>query len=88
VELVQDFLTPSNLESGRVEWHLESLSLEEYRTGLQPNSHCALTDALPQVTIQVPAQLPLVRADGDWLVEVLSKLLTLANSTPAPEGHH
>jgi len=25
----------------------------------------------PQVTIQVPAQLPLVRADGDWLVEVL-----------------
>jgi len=35
----------------------------------------ALTDALPQVTIQVPAQLPLVRADGDWLVEVLSKLL-------------
>jgi len=25
-KLVQDFLTLSNLESGRVEWHLESLS--------------------------------------------------------------
>jgi len=55
-KLVQDFLTLSNLESGRVEWHLESLSLEEcIELAFSRIRTRALTDALPQVTIQVPA---------------------------------
>ena len=84
-KLVQDFLTLSNLESGRVEWHLESLSLEEcIELALCRIRARALTQALPQVTTQLPDQLPLVRADGDWLVEVLSKLLDNAcKFTPA-----
>jgi DICT domain-containing protein/signal transduction histidine kinase len=86
-KLVQDFLTLSNLESGRVEWHLESLSLEEcIELALSRIRTRALTDALPQVTIQVPAQLPLVRADGDWLVEVLSKLLDNACKFTPTQG--
>ena len=84
-KLVQDFLTLSNLESGRVEWHLESLSLEEcIELALCRIRARASTEALPQVTTQLPDQLPLVRADGDWLVEVLSKLLDNAcKFTPA-----
>ena len=84
-KLVQDFLTLSNLESGRVEWHLESLSLEEcIELALCRIRARASTEALPQVTTQVPEQLPLVSADGDWLVEVLSKLLDNAcKFTPA-----
>lgn len=75
-KLVQDFLTLSNLESGRVEWHLESLSLEEcVELALSRISSRSSIEALPEITTQVPRQLPLVRVDGDWLVEVLAKLL-------------
>jgi len=75
-KLVQDLLTLSNLESGRVEWHPESLPLEEcVDLALSRIRSRASTPALPQIITQVPQQLPLVRADGDWLVEVLSKLL-------------
>ncbi len=84
-QLVQDFLTLSNLESGRVEWHVESLPLEEcVDLALSRIRVRASTTALPQITTQVPKHLPLVRADGDWLVEVLSKLLDNAcKFTPA-----
>ena len=86
-KLVQDFLTLSNLESGRVEWHPESLSLEECielatsRIRLRSKS-----EAVPKITTKVPRQLPLVRADGDWLVEVLSKLLDNACKFTPPQG--
>lgn len=75
-KLVQDFLTLSNLESGRVQWHPESLPLEEcVELALSRIRTRSSTEALPEITTQVPKDLPLVRADGDWLVEVLSKLL-------------
>lgn len=84
-KLVQDLLTLSNLESGRVEWHPESLPLEEcVELALSRIRARTSIEALPQITAQVPEQLPLVRADGDWLVEVLSKLLDNAcKFTPA-----
>ncbi|MCT7968267.1 ATP-binding protein [Laspinema sp. D1] len=76
--LVQDFLTLSRLESGRVEWNTEvlplheclSLAISSVRT--RANSEAG---ALPTLTLEVPEDLPLVRADGEWLVEVLSKLI-------------
>ncbi len=75
-KLVQDFLTLSQLESGRVQWHPEPLSLEECidlaLSGL--NSRRYDRD-LPKITIDIPEDLPFVRADGEWLVEVLTKLL-------------
>lgn len=84
-KLIQDFLTLSNLESGRIQWHLESLPLEECislaisRTRTRIN-----TEDLPEIAIQIPQELPLVRVDGDWLVEVISKLLDNAcKFTPA-----
>ena len=86
-KLVQDFLTLSNLESGRVEWHLESLPLEEcVELALSRIRTRASSETLPQITTQVPKALPLVRVDGDWLVEVISKLLDNACKFTPPQG--
>ncbi|BAU07843.1 DICT sensory domain-containing protein [Fischerella sp. NIES-3754] len=87
-KLIQDFLTLSNLESGRVEWHPESLTLQEcvdlalsrLRTRL------AGDERLPQITTELASNLPLVRADGDWLVEVLAKLVDNACKFTPPDG--
>ncbi|PSN17413.1 histidine kinase, partial [filamentous cyanobacterium CCP5] len=77
--LVQDFLTLSRLESGRIEWNLESLSLEECidlsLSSIHAQQH---QDTYPDITVELPPRLPLVRADGEWLVEVLVKLLNNA----------
>lgn len=75
-KLVQDFLTLSQLESGTVEWNPEplliqeciDLSLSHIRSRQQQQSQ-------PQISNLVRDDLPLVQADGEWLVEVLSKLL-------------
>jgi len=75
-KLVQDFLTLSQLESGRIEWHVEALSLEEcVDLALSSLRARQRNESLPLIKTQVPGSLPLVRADGEWLVEVLSKLL-------------
>ncbi|NJL62900.1 MAG: GAF domain-containing protein [Methylacidiphilales bacterium] len=75
-KLVQDFLTLSNLESGRVEWHPESLSLQECidLSLSRARSRFTMEDS-PEIKTEIAKNLPLVRADGDWLVEVLSKLI-------------
>ena len=77
-KLVQDFLTLSRLESQRVEWNLESLSLREcIDLALSSLRWQNTADAAPAMRIktQLPDDLPFVRADGEWIVEVLSKLL-------------
>lgn len=75
-ELVQDFLTLSRLESGRVEWNLESLSIRECvdlaLSSINAHKNGASS---PSIKVKIPKQIPLVRADGEWLVEVLVKLL-------------
>jgi DICT domain-containing protein/signal transduction histidine kinase len=75
-KLVQDFLTLSQLESGRIQWHPEPLSLEECidlaLSGLNTRRY---DRDLPKIVVTLPANLPFVRADGEWLVEVLTKLL-------------
>ncbi|MBF2085644.1 DICT sensory domain-containing protein [Thermoleptolyngbya sp. C42_A2020_037] len=75
-KLVQDFLTLSRLESGRVEWHLEPLALQEcVDLALSSLRTRQADEPLPKIQTNVPGELPLVRADGEWLVEVLAKLL-------------
>lgn len=86
-KLVQDFLTLSSLESGQVQWHPESLSLEEcVELALSRTRTRAAMEAQPKITTQVSEQLPLVKADGDWLVEVLSKLLDNASKFTPSQG--
>lgn len=84
-KLIQDFLTLSNLESGRVEWHPESLPLEEcIDLAMSRIRTRTSTEQMPKIITQLPEHLPLVRVDGDWLVEVLAKLLDNAcKFTPA-----
>jgi DICT domain-containing protein/signal transduction histidine kinase len=75
-KLVQDFLTLSNLESGRVEWHPESLTIQEcVDLSMSRLKTRSSQEKIPQIKTQIPESLPLVRADGDWLVEVLAKLV-------------
>ncbi|MEA5572464.1 DICT sensory domain-containing protein [Calothrix sp. UHCC 0171] len=75
-KLVQDFLTLSNLESGRVEWHPESLTLQECIDLSLSRARSRFTmEELPEIKTEIAKNLPLVRADGDWLVEVLAKLI-------------
>ncbi len=86
-KLVQDFLTLSSLESGQVQWHPESLSLEEcVELALSRTRTRASMEDRPKIISQVSEHLPLVRADGDWLVEVISKLLDNASKFTPPQG--
>ncbi|HEY9879892.1 MAG TPA: DICT sensory domain-containing protein [Leptolyngbyaceae cyanobacterium] len=85
-KLVQDFLTLSRLESGRIEWNLESLSLQEcVDLALSSVQAHQGTIPTPQIKIKIPSKTPLVRADGEWLVEVLVKLLDNACKFTEPK---
>jgi signal transduction histidine kinase len=87
-KLVQDFLTLSNLESGRVEWHPESLNLQEcIDLALSRLRTRPISEAPPTIKTQIAANLPLIRADGDWLVEVLAKLIDNACKFTVPSGY-
>ncbi len=87
-KLVQDFLTLSQLESGRVQWHPEAISLQEcIDLSLSSIRARSQSDELPQISSQVIAQLPLVQADGEWLVEVLAKLIDNACKFTSSEGN-
>ncbi|MDY7022720.1 MAG: ATP-binding protein, partial [Cyanobacteriota bacterium] len=86
-KLVQDFLTLSNLESGRVDWNLETLPLEECVELAISGLRARLSKTvLPGIETDVPPDLPLVKADGEWLVELLSKLLDNACKFTNPDG--
>ncbi|HEY9638598.1 MAG TPA: DICT sensory domain-containing protein [Coleofasciculaceae cyanobacterium] len=86
-KLVQDFLTLSRLESGRVQWHPEPLSLQECVDLALSNIRARRSEGeLPQINIQVPENLPLIRADGEWLVEALAKLLDNACKFTTAQG--
>jgi DICT domain-containing protein/signal transduction histidine kinase len=86
-KLIQDFLTLSRLESGRVEWRLEPLPLWEcVELALSSLQTRKYNQPLPQIITQLPTELPLVQVDGEWLVEVLTKLLDNACKFTEPEG--
>lgn len=86
-KLVQDFLTLSHLESGRVAWNVESLTLQEcVDLALSSVRARGYDKKLPEIIAEVSAELPLVQADGEWLVELLSKLLDNACKFTKPQG--
>jgi signal transduction histidine kinase len=75
-KLIQDFLTLSQLESGKVEWNPEPLSLSEcVELSLSHIKSRVEQNSLPVIKTEIQNSIPLVQADGEWLVEVLSKLL-------------
>lgn len=86
-QLIQDFLTLSRLESGRIEWNVEPLSLAECVELAVSNVRSRLRETkLPPIRNLTSTKLPLVEADGEWLVEVLAKLLDNACKFTNAEG--
>jgi DICT domain-containing protein/signal transduction histidine kinase len=75
--LVQDFLTLSRLEGGGVEWNIETLSITECIDLAISNVKARnLEQSTPQIdNLTSPGDIPLIEIDGEWLVEVLAKLL-------------
>jgi DICT domain-containing protein/signal transduction histidine kinase len=85
-KLIQDFLTLSRLESGRVEWRVEPQPLQECIDLALSSLQSRFGARLPHLETEVPDILPLVRVDGEWLVEALSKLLDNACKFTDPAG--
>jgi DICT domain-containing protein/signal transduction histidine kinase len=75
-KLVQDFLTLSQLESGRANINPEALSIQEcVDLALSSIRSRQSQQTLPHIDSQVTPDLPMVQGDGEWLVEVFAKLL-------------
>lgn len=86
-KLIQDFLTLSQLESGRVEWNPEPLSLQECIDLSISNIRARIPpDQRPRINLPATDHLPMVRVDGEWLVEVLAKLLDNACKFTSADG--
>jgi DICT domain-containing protein/signal transduction histidine kinase len=89
-KLIQDFLTLSQLESGRFQWHPEDLSLRECVdlavSGMKNQHWDGLKTDKPTVIIEIDPELPSINLDGEWLVEVLSKLLDNAYKFTSSKG--
>lgn len=86
-KLIQDFLTLFKLESGQVYRYPEPIQLSEVLDfALRSLKASWRSETLPQIRVELPAQLPLVRADGQGLVEVFNKLLDNACKFTAPDG--
>lgn len=86
--LVQDFLTLSRLEGGVVEWNLETLSITECIDLAISNAKARNegTDFPNIENLTTPEDLPLIQVDGEWLVEVLAKLLDNACKFTQADG--
>ncbi|MGD1928108.1 MAG: DICT sensory domain-containing protein [Leptolyngbyaceae cyanobacterium] len=87
-KLVQDFLTLSRLESGRIEWTFEALMVAECFDLALSSVQARKSDRSPccPIEVQLPPALPMVRADGEWVVEVIVKLLDNACKFTEPSG--
>ncbi len=86
-KLIQDFLTLSQLESGRIKWRPEPLSISEcVDLALSHLKALSRDKTIPAIINLVEPNLPLVQADGEWLVEVISKLLDNACKFTSAEG--
>jgi signal transduction histidine kinase len=85
-KLVQDFLTLSRLESGRIEWNFEALAIGECVDLALSSVQARQGDqACAAIQVNLPPKLPMVRADGEWLVEVIVKLLDNACKFTDPD---
>lgn len=86
--LVQDFLTLSRLEGGGVEWNIETLSISECIDLAISNVKARkLEQSMPQIkNLTSPEDFPLIEIDGEWLVEVLAKLLDNACKFTQADG--
>jgi DICT domain-containing protein len=81
-KLVSNFLLLSRLEGNLTNWQLEPISIADAIAVAVSN--LMRLDRTPAITVDVPAQLPLVMVDGEAVSELLAQLLDNAcKFTPA-----
>jgi DICT domain-containing protein/signal transduction histidine kinase len=86
-ELIQDFLTLSRLEGGGTRWELEPISVEtSVNLVLSSFKQNNSKPSIPEIVVELSPNLPLVHADGEGIIEVLTKLLDNACKFTPPNG--
>jgi signal transduction histidine kinase/DNA-binding response OmpR family regulator len=95
VELINEMLDISRIESGRVHLKLEAVNVAESVEGAVETFRAVLTQTGRNVEVHVPAHLPLVVADRDRVGQVLINLVSNAlkyspggGTVTVTAGHH
>jgi signal transduction histidine kinase len=76
--LINDILDLSKIESGRMELRFEEVALEGVARGVLSTTQGLLRDSPVKLSLDIPADLPPVRADAARLRQVLLNLLSNA----------
>jgi Na+/proline symporter/nitrogen-specific signal transduction histidine kinase len=86
--LINQMLDMAKIESGNAEWHTSELDVAEVvRESVDATSQL-YRERQVQLSIDVPASAPRIRADRDRLMQVLINLLSNAVKVAAPgQGH-
>ena len=90
VELINDMLDISRIESGRVHLKVEPLDIAESIEGAVDTFRAVLAQTGRSIDVRVPEHLPLVVADRDRVGQVLINLISNAikYSPGGGRGHH
>jgi signal transduction histidine kinase len=73
--LINDLLDLSRIESGKMVWHDDLMSLAEVIRETARTQHCALGEKSLRLTLDLPEDLPFVFADRDRIHQVVANLL-------------
>ena len=73
--LINDLLDLSRIESGRMVWHDDLMSLAEVIRETVRAQHCALQEKSLRLTLDTPDDLPFIFADRDRVQQVITNLL-------------
>jgi len=87
MSLVNDLLDLSSMESGKLELHRKPLDITLLIGELLPSFQPGWEARRQTFTLHLPEQAPMVLADADRLVQILSNLLSNAHKY-TPEGGH
>ncbi|TEU19982.1 MAG: GAF domain-containing protein [Anaerolineales bacterium] len=84
--LVSDLLDISRIESGRLKLHIQSISVKAVVDEVIQTMQEGIKAKELALTVEVPEDLPPVRADGDHLIRVLTNLMSNAYRYTLPGG--
>ncbi len=73
--LINDLLDLSRIESGKMVWHDDLLSLAEVVGDAARAQRCALEEKSLRLVLDIPADLPFVFADRDRIQQVITNIL-------------